>query len=362
MKKKLILADCDEMYLDNLANYFMEKAQQFEIATVSKTDTLKEELKSMTKTDILAIDERMADSLDLNAYPETVKIILSVSMNPVSDCEIVKKYQKTETLLNEILMKYAEATGAVEVIRGKNHTKTAVFYSPVGGSGKTTFALALAAAASKSGLRTFYLNLEGIDSVKEIFAPTAGSMTDVMFAMKTKGMRADIKLASSAGKDQNGGFYYLSGVESIFEYNEISAKEVKSLIDMLCDLAEYDLLILDLDSGFSMKTQELLARADVIFATALFERSSVMKLCRFLRDPELAERLGNLQNKLSLVMNKVTPGAQGMKAAESELYRYAECCAMIAEAPIFEKWDEMIKAGEMMKQVMEPLLQKIREI
>lgn len=361
MKKKLILADSDEMYLNNLANYFMEKAKHLEIATVSKPDKLEEELKSMTKADILAIDERMANGLDLNAYPEAVKILLSVSMTPVHGYEIVKKYQKTETLLNEILLKYAEATGTVEVIKGKNHTKTAVFYSPVGGSGKTTLALALAVAASKSGLRTFYLNLEGIDSVKEILTPTAGSMTDVMFAMKTKGMKASIKLASSVRKDANGGFYYLSGVESIFEYNEISGEEEKTLIDTLCGLAEYDLLVLDLDSGFTIKTQELFGCADVIFMPALFERSSMMKLCRFLRDPEFHGRLGNLHSKLNLVMNKVTPDRHEMKTVKSELIGDAECCAMIASSPVFEKWDEMIKANHMMQQVMEPLLQKVRE-
>ena len=44
VRKKLILADKDEMYLNNLANFFMEKSPQLDLITFSRQDRLAEYL------------------------------------------------------------------------------------------------------------------------------------------------------------------------------------------------------------------------------------------------------------------------------------------------------------------------------
>ena len=62
-----------------------------------------------------------------------------------------KKYQKTQNLLNDILLKYAEKSGSAEAIRGKSNTRMIAFYSPAGGSGKTALSLGLASSMAAEG-------------------------------------------------------------------------------------------------------------------------------------------------------------------------------------------------------------------
>ena len=362
VRKKLILADKDEMYLNNLANFFMEKSPQLDLITFSRQDRLEEYLGRGESADILAVDEAMAEAGIGADTAIAVKLVLSVSMTPIEGYENVKKYQKSESLLHEILMKYAEKTGTAEVIKGKSTTKIAAFYSPVGGSGKTTLALALATGAARAGQRVFYLNLENVDSVSDILAPTNGNMSDVLLALKTKGMRADIKLAASAAKEMNAGFYYVSGVESISEYEEIGGGEISSLLDTLRGLSEYDLLVLDLDSGFSGKTRDILECADIIFSPVISNAVSVSKLKRMLRESELHNLYSNLFAKWNLVVNQVGITGIGAEIQKSGLLNELPCCAAVASSRIFMSWSELLRSGDLMLQVMEPLIQAVKSL
>lgn len=120
-KKRMILADSDEIYLERLSNYFMEKAPQLELNIFTDKTLLKHFLETGTG-DILAVDEEMADQ-EMAACPNVpVKIALSSGLGGAEGFESVKKYQKTENLLNEILLKYAELTGSAEAIKGSSHT------------------------------------------------------------------------------------------------------------------------------------------------------------------------------------------------------------------------------------------------
>lgn len=151
VKKQLILADRDELYLTNLSNYFMEKNPQLEQNIFTKKEKLIDYLENGGSADILAVDEGFADAKLQVLAADMTKIVLSSSMEPVEGYEVVKKYQKSESLLNEILLKYAESTGKTDVIRGKSNTRAVVFYSPAGGSGKTTLSLAYGICLRGSG-------------------------------------------------------------------------------------------------------------------------------------------------------------------------------------------------------------------
>lgn len=159
----------------------------------------------------------------------------------------------------------------------KSNTRAVAFYSPAGGSGKTTLSLAMASACGAAGLRTFYLNLEEIDSVKGTLVPSVGTLSDVFLALKTKGMNVGVKLAACAVQERTGGFYYLSGVESISEYEEITGDEMRRLVETICSLSEYDVVIIDVTSSFSEKTLAVLNEADIVFVPVLSEENSIAK-------------------------------------------------------------------------------------
>ena len=356
VKKKLILADQDELYLTNLSNYFMEKNPQLEQNLFTKKDKLAAYLESGETADILAVDEKFADEKLLALASGMTKIVLSSTMEPVDGYELVKKYQKSESLLNEILLKYAESTGKTDVIRGKSHTRVAAFYGPAGGSGKTALSLALASACAAAGLRVFYLNLEEIDSVKDVLAASNGTLSDVFLTLKTKGMNVGVKLAASAAQEPNGGFYYLSGVESVSEYEEITGEEIGRLMEGICSLSEYDVILADLSSGFSEKTIRILNHADVIFVPVLSQENATAKTRRFLDEAAIHENYNDLFQKMSFVVNQAPVSGIGTELLESGLLNRIPCSCAIAASPVFRKYRDIIRSGSMLRQTMDPMI------
>lgn len=358
IKRTIILADGDEVYLERLSNYFMEKAPQLDLLLFTDKTLLLQYL-SGSQADILVVGENFADS-QISGAAAGVKLVLSGSMTPVEGFELVRKYQKTEGLLNEILLKYAEATGSSEAIKGSSHTKTAAFYSPAGGTGKTVLALGMAAAAVKMGYRTLYLNLEEIDSVREVLGGTPGSLSDIFLALKTKGMNVGIKLASCVGQEPSAGFFYLSGVESISEYGEMKEEDLARLIDIIRGQSEYDVVVLDLSSGFSKKTVKILEQADVIFAPIVCEESAVSKMSRLLREGDLHEDYSHLFEKMSMIINRAGADSAGLLQQHGILNRI-RCEAWIGTAGIFSSKQILLRSGDSLPGLYQPLFKRLME-
>lgn len=358
-KKNMVLADHDKLYLKQLSNYFMEKAPQLEMNLFTDETLLSEYLEQPRSIDIVAVDDAFAALPELKKVQNAAKIVLSATMAPVDGFETVKKYQKTEALLNEILLKYAECTGCAEAIMGKSHTRTAAFYSPAGGTGKTVLALGMAAACARSGLRTFYLNLEMVDSVKELLGRTPGSLSDIFLALKTKGTNVGVKLAACKGMEPAAGFYYLSGVDSISEYEEITGTDLKGLLDTIKSLAEFDVMILDLNSGFSGKNRMILEQADVVFVPALSDEGTVAKLRRFLSEMDLHDVYNPLIEKMRLVVNRTERSGIGLELQESGILNRMQCSAVIPVLPQLMRKNDVLCSGEILLPVFDPMIQSL---
>ncbi len=125
---EIVLADSDEIYLEHVAHYFMGKAQQCEvIATFSSKESLLCYLSSHGLVDVLLVDQELICQ-ELDTCSVSVKMMLTTADKKQKGYESVRKYQKTEDLLNEILLKYAKLTGDLDAVRGKRRTKVVAFY------------------------------------------------------------------------------------------------------------------------------------------------------------------------------------------------------------------------------------------
>lgn len=355
VRRTVVLADGDEAYLERLSNYFMEKAPQLELSLFTDQELMEQYLRG-NQPDILLIGEEFAGRA--KEAKAAVRLLLSSSMAPAEGFEVIKKYQKTEKLLSEILLKYAEATGAGETLKGSSHTKTAVFYSPAGGGGKSVLALGTACACARAGLRTLYLNLEEVDSVQGLLPQTPGSMSDLFLALKTKGMKVGIKLAACVGEEAVNGFWYVSGAESISEYEEIGGGELERLLEAVKEQAEYDVLVADLSSGFHERTLSVLRQADVIFAPVRPEEGARAKLERLLGESRFHERYNPLFERLRLVINQADSreAAAGLAGALSGL----PCTAVIPRTPVLAGGQALLQSGAQLDGLLAPLVRQIQ--
>lgn len=358
MKKRMVLADLDSEYLNHIAGYFMEHAPQLEQNLFTKSEKLRTYLERGEAADILVISEDMLDAVPSNLGEKTTKILLSSTMEPKEGYAVVKKYQKTQNLLNDILLKYAEKSGSAEAIRGKSNTRMIAFYSPAGGSGKTALSLGLASSMAAEGKKVFYLNLEAIDSVSEILPHTSGSLSDLILAVRSKGMDAGLKVAAYVGMEPEGRFFYISGLDSAAEYRELKGEDIQRLLKSIRDLAEYDEVIIDLSSGFSEIEEVALKEADVIYVPQVEGEAAVAKMRRFLCETEFQETWRVLAEKMKMIVNRTAASEIRSEFSNSGILAQISCVCVVAEAPLFSDMRQIIRSGNMLKSIMVPLMSR----
>ncbi len=361
MKKKMILADWEDMYLNELSYGFLERDSGLELFTFSDKEALYHYLRQGTIADILVVDESFVEPELQSLTSCPTKIVMSVSMNQVEGFEVIKKYQKNEDLLKAIMLRYAENSGSIEPIRGNSDTRMAVFYSPAGGTGKTTLALATATAGAKSGFRTFYLNMEEIDSVSHILRKTPGTLSDVFLALKTRGMNVGIKLQNCIGVDADAGFSYISGVESVSEYEEISGNDIKKLLETIRILSVFDLVVIDLSSGFTEKTKQLLNEVDDIFIPVTMNENSVLKLQRFFDESNLHRMYEPIMKKVKLIINQTGRNTEGRNPMADYIFERAVCCDKIPDLRQLSSYSGILKGNGNLISIMSTVIQMIMQ-
>ena len=359
-KRKMALADSDERYLKEISYYFMEKLPQFELLIFTRRETLYQYLES-DKADILVVDEAFAEEQLIKLTPSTTRIVLSMGISPIDGFEMVRKYQRMDTLSEAVLLKYAEESNTLDTVKGNSATKITAFYSPAGGTGKTTLALAMATAGAQAGMSILYLNLEEIDSVKDIFGKTPGNLSDIFLVLKTRGVNVAVKMKGCVGKAPSAGFYYISGVDSISEYEEINKEDMKHLIIAVRELADYDLVIVDLGSGFTDKTKAILNEVETILFPAVLDEGSLSKLGRFVSESKLHDIYEPLLKKMKLIYNKVEAHSGEITALPDSISSRIPCCASIAKSSVLAKKRNILQAGDMIFEVMKPIFQTVME-
>ncbi len=362
MKKiEIVLADSDEIYLEHVAHYFMGKVQQCEVvATFSSKESLLRYLSSHDSADVLLVDQELICQ-ELDTCTVSVKMMLTTADKKQKGYESVRKYQKTEDLLNEILLKYAKLTGDLDAVRGKRRTKAVAFYSPVGGSGKTTLALHTAAACVAAGYQTFYLNLEKVDSTSSILGKTPGTMSDVFLALKAKGTDAGVRILESRGEEPHTKFHYISAPDSISEYSEVTIEELDFLIKTLIDLNEYDVCILDFSSEFYQEKVDLLENCDVIFAPIVADEFSVQRMKMLFHENQLHSKYSSMLQKMRLIDNKEDVSGMNPILHGSGLLDQCPLAAVVTMSPAYMNQQNLLRSAEFQRQVFEPIVACIQE-
>lgn len=357
---KIVLADEDEVYQEHMARYFMSKSDQCEIFTFSSQKSLLKYLSASENTDVLLLDPKMICD-ELQTFNISVKILLSDTDEKMEGYESVKKYQKTEEILKKVLLKYAEITGRLDAVKGKRKTRVIGFYSPVGGSGKTTIALNTAAACAGAGMQVFYLNLEKSDSTSSIFGKTPGTMSDVFLSMKTKGTDLGVRILAARGEESHTKIHYISAPDSISEYSELTMQEFDTLIKAIINLNEYDVLVLDFSSEFNQEKIYLMENCDLVFAPIVSDEFSINRIKTLLHENTLHQEYSSFIKKLRLVLNKADISGASPALTASGILEQCPLMAVITMAPTFMNQQNLLSSAEIVRQVFEPLVNCIQE-
>lgn len=186
------------------------------------------------------------------------------------------KYQDGESLINNILDIYSRSEGKLVTDINHNTPSTHVMavYSPLGGIGKTTVALGVCVHSARRGLKTLYLNFNGMNFVVDEdrnFSRMLVAIDDIDAGL----------LEALRRKERSTGLYYYTLPDSCLEFSELAESKITNLFQKIIGSGLYDVIVLDLSSEFNGSNLALMNLCDNICFLAGNNPVSEFKIKRF---------------------------------------------------------------------------------
>jgi hypothetical protein len=303
MKIKLLIATADHDYAEHLSNVLAEKhADAFEVA-VSSTAAQLDDLLAARKFDVALLDASFIAGADFSAV--RLALVLRDESGPLAgpagDLRKIRKYRRISSIAGDILANYAEEFGATDGVAAKKAHITAV-WSPAGGVGKTTVALAYATRKAADGKQVLYLDLEHFSSTPLYFAETGPSISSIF--EKLDGA-AGLLVRGIRQLDSGTGVAYFCHAENYDDLNILTAEDIAAL--MAACSAGTDELVIDLPCLCDERVRRILDFADRVLLVTDNTTTARAKLRQFMSQHNVFERV---RAKTALIANKGAPGGE----------------------------------------------------
>jgi MinD-like ATPase involved in chromosome partitioning or flagellar assembly len=169
-------------------------------------------------------------------------------------------------------------------------------WSPAGGTGKTTIALALAAHRVSAGKQAVYLNLENFFSTAAYFPESGKSISRVFEKLEAN---VQMFLQGIRQQDSGSGIAYFCGPENYDDMNILTADDVETLIKA-CAIGADDLVV-DLSSQCDERVQRVFDLAQTVLLVADASSASQAKMWQFTSQHNV---FAKIQSKAIFVNNK----------------------------------------------------------
>ncbi len=275
--KTLVIFDEEKQYA-NLLTYFFTSKKDIPFQTITFTEKSKLiQYLNTNRIDILLIS---ASSLDEEIESNNIKeiILLSEGSLPLdySKYPSIYKYKSAENIVREVLERFIEMEsdkGALIVSKGE--AKVIGVYSPIGRSGKTTFAIALAQILAE-GHKTLFISFEEFAIFQnEMETSSPGNLADLMYYYKQNPETASIKLQAIVQKVNS--LDYVSPIYYARDLRETKTEEWISLLNYISASSSYEYIVLDIGDMIG----DLLSMLDYcnqVFMPTVDDKLSEMKI------------------------------------------------------------------------------------
>jgi len=222
----------------------------------------------------------------------------------ISSFKKIPKYQRISSLAGSILESYAEVDKGLNSFSVNKANITAV-WSPSGGSGKTTVALAYAAHKVSAGKQAIYLSLENFSSTSVYFPDNGKSISKAFEKLESN---AQVFMMSIRQQDNGSGISYFCSPQNYDDINILTANDIEMLVNACA--AGIDELVVDLSSQCDRRVQEVFNLADTVLLICDPSSTSQAKLKQFINQHNV---FGLIQSKTVLINNK------GAKTTEADI-------------------------------------------
>lgn len=304
MKIKLFLASGDKDYLDHLSRVLADKyADVFEVRLSTSAARMSEMLQS-GQFDVALITPDFAADAELSRV--RLPLLLSdgqlLAGGLASELHHIPKYQRISTMVGTVLEKYAEKGHAFGGF-GADRARITAVWSPCGGTGKTSVALACATRRVAAGKQTTYLNLENFSSTS-VYFPENGKSISTVFGRPEVDLT--MLLMGIRQQDSGSGILYFCGPNNYDDMNILTADELTLLVTACATGTEE--LIIDLASQCDERVWKIFELADTVLLVCDASAASRVKMQQFINQHNIFQQI---HEKSVLIANKGSCAEQG---------------------------------------------------
>ena len=310
MNISMVIADADKDYLQRIS----EVLQTYDDLSISVVTTAERMNQALERgVDVLLFDPDLSDErMPVSAAKVAICLYSDEAKNTglYADVQQIQKYQRVSNIYRYINRAYADKAGFSPNFSAEA-TRIIGVYSPIGGSGKTTIALALAAMLRQMGNTVLFTSLEQFESSSVVNPHEEDGLAALIQALATEKLSngplgadqvnigAHLKALAKPGFE---GVDYIEGFNRLVDYSSLAGSEIEELFSRMRKDAEYRFIIVDMGSTLDEISRVLFELADSV---VLVERSGELpkkKMDNLAEQPLIQENI----KKLFRVANFVT--------------------------------------------------------
>ena len=298
MRVKLLIATVDIVYAKLISDNISEHHKNtIDVSICSALEGLKETL-SKRKYNVALIDMEMMEHIDTCSIH--LPMLLWSENDDAdalpSDFERINKHQRISTIVSTILERYSRVSESRHGLESEQTGITAV-WSPAGGVGKTTVALAYALSNASDGKEVFYLNLENFSSVPGFLNESGKSISSVFEMLENND--GNVRMLIQGISCCDAGITYLCGPDNFDDMCILSNKNIHELITVCSEMT--DELVVDLSCIYDIRARKAFDIAKKIIIVTDSSAAAEIKLAQFLSQNNVYE---SIKEKVVFVFNK----------------------------------------------------------
>ncbi len=298
-KIKVLLADTDERYLTPLERRFVDGlGAQADINVITDRNYLNTYFSKPQSLDLLLINEEFYDS---GIGRHNIGNIFLLCEQPPEDSSTgeldikrIYKYTSVKEIYNEV---FHSASAVVHARVSQNEeTRIILFYSPIGGIGKTTLAAGLCACFARHHKRALFIGTDNLQTFGWIMKKPAYMQNSIekLFSSQSDHMYEAVKPSVCTEA-----FDILPPFQSSLSSLNLKAAHYVPLLNFIKASADYSYIVVDLPCDFSEDVSKLMSFADHTIIITGQDRISLHKLSCLLSNIDCSD-----QNRFFFVCNR----------------------------------------------------------
>ena len=300
MKIQLMIATADSSYADHLSTVLMQKyADTFSVGICSSAAGF-----GGAHCDVLLAETAIAGEIDLSGARLALLLCDDTTEIPenLHALQRVSKYQRISNIASDILVKYAAVASGADDLGGGKASVVAV-WSPAGGVGKTSVALAYAARRAIDGGNVAYLDLELFSSTGVYFPEEGKSLSAVFEHIDDN---AEMQLRGIRQQDLETGICYFCKPSNYDDMNILSPSDTATLVSAAA--RGTDCLVIDLPCVCDARARRVFELCDRLLLVTDSSKTAQTKLNIFMTQNDVFQ---SVESKTTLVANRgFRPGSE----------------------------------------------------